>query len=137
MPYKTMNPTTEKIKAAAEGLLFMSESDYPLEVFEPQLQPTGQITDDLLLQWAGKPAGTAIEKTDLAYFFRNQVRDLPEHGPAEKQRAERFRKLQQLLQEELSDATVYRIGNIQVTAMVIGKTKTGEYTGLKTTLIET
>ena len=133
----TMDQSTEKIKAAAKGLLFMSESDYPLDVFIPDTQPAGSITDIVILDWAQKQSGSPIEKQELAYFFRNQVRDLPEHGSEEKGRAERFRNLQKVLQEELIDVTVYRVGTTQITALIIGKTKAGNYAGLKTTLIET
>src|SRR5687768_12763638 len=116
----TMDQSTEKIKAAAEGLLFMSESDYPLEIFTPETRPAGSLSDIVLLEWAQKPAGSLIEKAELQYFFRNQVRDLPEHSPEEKVRAERFRNLQKVLQEELTDVTVYRVGTTQVTALIIG-----------------
>ena len=132
-----MDPTIEKLRNAAFGLYFMSESDFPLEIFTPDTQPPAGLSDLVLLDWAQKPAGSPIEKVELPFFFRNQVRQLPEHSPVEKNRAERFRNLQKVLLEELTDVTVYRIGKTQVSAFIIGKTKEGKYAGLKTTLIET
>lgn len=130
-----MQADLQRIKEASEGLLFMSEADYPFELVhieEPVADP-GQ----KLLTLSGKGEGSPVEKVDLPYFFRNQVRVYPESSPEQRARAQRFERLQQVLGEELTGIEVYRIGTIDIDAYIIGKRKDGRYAGLRTKLIET
>lgn len=130
-----MQADLQKIREASEGLLFMSEADYPFELVymeEPVAAP-----DQKLLALSGKEEGSPLEKVDLPYFFRNQVRVYPESSPEQQARAQRFQRLQQVLQEELTDVEVYRIGTIDIDAFIIGKGKDGRWAGLRTRLIET
>lgn len=130
-----MQAELQKITEASEGLLYMSEADYPFEpvyIEEPVAAP-----DEHLLSLAGKEAGSTIDKVDLPYFFRNQVRVYPESSPDQQARAQRFQRLQQVLEEELSGIEVYRIGEIDIDAFIIGKLKGGRWAGLRTRLIET
>lgn len=132
-----MGNTLEKLKKAAEGLYFMSESDFPFETvgFKPE-KPEAS-TEENLLKSQNLPAGTTIEKQELTYFLRNQTRDLPEFGPEEKARAQKFRELESLFKNEIPDIAVYRIGQVQIDAFLIGKLPDGSLGGLKTRLIET
>ena len=71
------------------------------------------------------------------YFFRNQVKVPFDATGEQKETAERFRQLLQVLSEELSDIAVYRIGAIEIDAYILGRLKDGSYGGLKTKVIET
>ena len=132
-----MENTLEKLKQAAAGLLFMSESDYPLETlgFTPE-KPEAPVQENLL-KHLGLPETTAVETQELPYFFRNHTRDLPEYGDEEKARARKFRELESLLKKEIPDVKVYRIGQTQVDAYIIGKLADGSIGGLQTKQIET
>lgn len=129
--------TLEKIGQAAEGLFFMSESDFPLETvaFKPE-KPDAPVTENLL-QYLEQPVATNVEQQELSYFLRNQTRDLPEFGEEEKARAQKFRDLEALLKQEIPDVAVFRVGQRQVDAFIIGKLADGTLGGLKTKLIET
>jgi hypothetical protein len=129
-----MNTELQQIQQAAQGLFFLSESDYPFEIV--QLQKAGSIENELLAL-ANKPAGTAIEKTTLDYFLRNMTRIDPDASSEQHDTAQRFKHLQEILKEKLSDIHVYRIGHVQIDAFIIGKLKDGSYGGLRTKLIET
>jgi hypothetical protein len=128
-----MHPDLIQIQTAAEGLQMMSESDYPFETF--QWSDTSKTIEEKILEETKHPAGTAIEKISLEYFFRNMTR--PDGSGDDQQTAQRFIALQQLLNEKLSGVEVYRVGIIQVDAFVIGKLGDGSYAGLRTKLIET
>jgi histidine triad (HIT) family protein len=132
-----MENTLEKIQKAADGLLFMSESDNPLEVVSFSAEELGELTPEAVVKAAGKTAGTPVEKQDLTFFFRNQTRDLPEHSDEDKTRAKHFQELENLLKQELKAVEVYRIGKTQVEAYILGKLPDGKIGGLKTLLIET
>lgn len=132
-----MENTLQKLKQAADGLYFMSESDFPFETLGFQPAKPGATVEADLLKHLGLPEGTAVEKQELAFFLRNQTRELPEYGPEEKARAQKFRELEKLLQQEIPDLAVYRIGQVQVDAYLVGELPDGSLGGLKTKLIET
>ncbi len=132
-----MKNTLEKLMKAAEGLFFLSESDYPFEtVAFPVHKPEGSVVENLRI-YLNLPETTPIEIQQLSYFFRNQTRDLPEFGEEEKVIAQRFRDLEILIKQEIPDAEVYRIGQRQIDAYLLGKLPDGTIGGLKTKQIET
>lgn len=125
------------LAAAASGLMFISESDYPLEPVA-LAAPAGLVSvASVLLQHLGLPADTPVQEQDLAYFLRNHTRQAPVFSQEKLERAQRFGHLQQVLEQELRDIKVYRVGNIQVQAFILGRDARGQLSGLKTTLIET
>ena len=132
-----MNATLDKLKKASVGLLFMSESDYPFETvaFSPENLPV--LSESKLLDALNLTAGTKVEKQELTYFFRNMTRDLPEYTAEEKARVIKFQELLNLLQQELKEAAVYRLGERQIDAYILGKLPDGSIGGLKTRQIET
>lgn len=125
----------QKLKEASEGLLYLSEADYPFEIVQLE-EPVGDLRG-ALLSLTGKEPGTPIERVDLNHFLRNQVRVYPESTPGQQARAQRFQRLQQVLQQELSGVEVYRIGEIDIDAFIVGRDKNGKWAGLRTRLIET
>lgn len=130
-----MQADLQKIREASEGLLYLSEADYPLETVYLD-EPVSDL-NRALLSLATKEAGTPIEKVELPYFFRNQVRVYPDSPPEQQARAQRFSRLQQVLEEELTDIAVYRVGETDIDAFIIGKLRNGKWAGLRTRLIET
>lgn len=131
----TMRSDLQRIQEAADGLLFMSESDYPLQVVQLG-QPAGSM-GETLLQFSNKEPGSPIEKQELDYFFRNAARLDPMATPVQQQTAHRFQQLVKVLKEELTEIQVYRIGAIDIDAFIIGRLPDGTYAGLRTKLIET
>ncbi|MBC3539570.1 nuclease A inhibitor family protein [Rufibacter sediminis] len=125
-----------ELEQAAQGLLFVSESEFPLEVFT---LPAGlSITSGAdFLKAFGDSRQPEVEKVTLAYFFRNMGRMSPDQDPAQQITAQRFVALQQWLETNLQEVRVYRVGQIQVQTYVVGKAPDGTWLGLKTTLIET
>lgn len=130
-----MEPGLQKIKDAASGLLYLSESDYPFEVVD--LGGSSSSLEERLLALSGKTKSVQVEQITLEHFLRNMVKVYPGATPGQQQTAQRFQYLQQVLQEELTDINVYRIGSIQVDAFIIGKLNDGTYGGLRTKLVET
>jgi hypothetical protein len=129
-----MNPDLQQIETAAHGLLYMSESDYPLDLVVLD-GISGNIEEKI--KGLNLSSQGPVEKVSLDYFFRNMVRSGPDAPTEQKESARRFQVLGQLLKEKLHDVQVYRIGSIQVTAYIIGRLSDGSYAGLKTTVIET
>lgn len=124
----------DKIKNAATGLVYISETDHPFEVFE---LPTGTLTAQQLLTALKREPGTKTETQDLDYFFRNMVRTYEGATQEEEQHAERFRQLKVVLQQTLHNITVYRLGEVSIDAVITGIATDGRTIALRTKLVET
>lgn len=123
------------LQSLTKGLVFMSESDAPLEPVS-YAAPAGSLTDAALLKLLGEPAGTKVETQELTVFLRNHTADDGVLGdPAQ---ANRFKSLQMFMKQELNETKVYRIGTgPQVHAYALGNTGAGQLVGFKTVLTET
>ncbi|MBD1396203.1 nuclease A inhibitor family protein [Pontibacter sp. JH31] len=126
-----------ELKEATNGLLMMSETDAPFEFFHEENFKNEALNKETVLKMAAMPADYPVEVVELAYFFRNMTHARPEQGEAGMQQAKRFEELQKKLRELLQDVKVYRIGETQILALILGRTPAGEITGLKTMLVET
>ncbi len=122
----SQHPVVEALQKASKGLQFTSETEAG---FEPFLWEGGdKLTKDRLLELAGAEKGTAVEDDTLDRFFRA----VPPEDKA------KFDKLAKALQEQLSDVKVYRVGDEpEKDVYIVGKTKDGQWAGLKTTVVET
>ncbi|WP_210489867.1 nuclease A inhibitor family protein [Rufibacter aurantiacus] len=130
-----MSTLLQDLAQAAQGLLFISEIEAPLEPFTLPAGTSIQTPADFL-NAIGKPDQPAEEVT-LTYFLRNMVRTYPEQDHTQQAVAQRFMALQGWLETHLQEIRVYRIGQVQVQAYAVGKTPEGSWLGLKTTLVET
>lgn len=120
------DPVFDALWKASNGLRYTSETDAELEPFV--WERGGELTPQRLRQQAGAAADTAIEETTLKSFFRA----VPSEDKA------RFRKLAQVLQEQLAEIKVYKLGEeAEKEVYIIGKTPDGRLAGLKTTVVET
>ena len=124
----------EKIAAAAEGLEYMSETDHPFEI--SMLPGEGDVVPRLL-QAFRRDAGTNVETQDLAYFFRNMVKTYEGATEEDLARAERFKKLQAMLEQTLRGLVVYRLGEVTIDAVITGALPDGRVVALRTKLVET
>ncbi len=127
--------TLAQVQKLAEGLVFRSESDAPLDAVS-YAAPTGELSDAQLLQALGEPADAKVEKVELTHFLRNHTADSGKAGS--ESNANRFKALQFYLKQELDGTQVYRIGTgPQVHAYALGRDVAGRLAGFKTVLTET
>jgi hypothetical protein len=131
------NEITEKLKQASDGLLMISESEYPLEVFLWPNQVQEPLTNQKLLQLTGHPEETLVEELEIDYFFRNCAVEKEWHDEIQKQDVQKFQKLVTTLKDNLTGIKVYRLGAIDVDVYIVGKTSSGDLTGIFTKVIET
>jgi hypothetical protein len=121
--------------AAADGLLVMSESDYPLTPF--RWPGPGPLTAEALLIQLGLPPDTAVEVRDLDAFFGPLATDQEWFDDDQRATSARFAVLRDRIAALLTDVHVYRLGQIEIAAIIVGLDAAGEYIGLQTTQIET
>lgn len=124
----------EQLNELSSGLYFLSESEYPFEMVNFGSLPANSDVPSLLRQrLISMSPDTKLEVEDLAYFFRNHT----DADLVDEQTAQRFLQLQTFMMQHLQDIKVYRVGERRITVLILGKTASGDYAGLKTVVIET
>jgi hypothetical protein len=129
-----------ELEKAADGLLFPSESDYPLQAFlwlRSEVGAGALVTPEELLKYKGYAADTAVEAVDFERFFRNVIQEEDWHEEEERASARRFRALVETLQRNLSDLKVFKVGRRKRDVYVVGRTPADDFAGFSTTVVET
>lgn len=124
-----------ELKSATEGLLFMSESDYPFETVCWQELP--EISAEFLRRQAGVADDALVETASVDDFFRVAVSDESQMSQASRATAVKYRQLVKIIKENLEDPKVYRVGSVNIAVYIVGRNETGNWLGLSTRVVET
>ena len=125
----------QQLQQASQGLLWLSESDYPFEIV--YWQEKNLIIEEKLIQNSNNNSDKTIETITLESFLKSATRERDWHDRAEKEEVSRYQTLVKLLQEKLTDVKVYRVGEIEIDVYILGKTESGAICGLSTKVVET
>lgn len=128
---------TEQLTKACDGLLMMSESDYPFEVFLWPGQAQEALTDAKLLQLTKHSQDSPVEIVDLDNFFHHSVEEKDWQDKKQKNIAKKFQGLVETLKANLTDIKVYYVGKINRDVYIIGKTQSNDLAGISTKVVET
>lgn len=131
----TSSDIVDKLKQASNGLQFMSEADYPFEVFQWVCQEP--LTASTVIQRTGHTPDTPVEVVPLDEFFQNATQEEDWHNEEEKETVKRYQCLVKTLKQSLSDIQVYRLGTVVLDVYIVGKTPSGDLAGLSTKVVET
>jgi Nuclease A inhibitor-like protein len=160
-----MNTTNrvDTFKAAVEGLLWMSESDYPFEVSSYQMDAA--MTPEQLLTMGDRSSDTPVVVQSVAEFFapvlsriqgmepvaegslESLATDLKEPPPPDQaavatdaepaSQDQRLMALMAMINATLTDAIVYRVGEIEIDIYIVGRVSPEEWLMISTRAIET
>ena len=125
----------KKIAAAADGLSWMSETDHPLEAL--RWEGGAELTHEFLRGLTGHDSSAPVEERTAEEFFRAAASEPEWKQGAALETARRFQALARLLDAELSELKVYRVGEIDLTVYVVGRGPSGAWLGLRTRVVET
>jgi len=125
----------DELKRATDGLLMMSESDYPFDIVH--IDGKTSLTHQDLRNLVGKDINDPVSLTEVENFFRTSTSEAAWKNESQIATARRFQKIVRLFQEELKETRVYKIGNIDITVLILGKSPQGNWLGLSTRVIET
>ena len=128
-------PAIKKLEAATQDLLMPSESDEPFRAVYWPLEKA-QLTDSEIAFYAAESAEAPVTKQSVADFFENAAAVEAWMDDEEKATAKRFQDLVETIGAELEKPQVYRIGEREITAAIIGKLA-GGFGGLVTKIVET
>lgn len=125
----------KKLATACEGLLWLSESDYPWEVIYWQ-DVTNCDRPTLLQRYSYHPETKVVTKT-VDSFFAPAIQEQEWHEATEKAETKRYQNLYNLLKENLQDVRVYLVGEVEIDVYVLGKIDDNAVAGLSTKIVET
>jgi hypothetical protein len=114
----------------------MSESDEPFEVVQLE-KPAGAFRATEAFLVANRPSNSRVQEQRLDDLFGELAQDHDWHGKAETEDVRRYRDLWQFFRDRLADATVFRLGEVQVDIIIIGRAADGRWVGVKTRAVET
>lgn len=135
IPKLDVPPAIAKLEAATSGLLMPSESDEPFRIVYGPLEKS-EITSSEIALYLTENADATVEKQSVDKFFSNATKVEDWMDDEEKSNAKRFEKLVETIKSELEKPSVYRIGEREITAAIIGKIA-GGFGGVVTVVIET
>ncbi len=125
----------DQLKAASRDLVFISESDYPFDVF--LWQDMTSVTSEKVLQQTDHPQDTPVEIVPFDSFFKQATTVEDWQSSEEQETAKKYQALVLILKNNLSNLQVYRLGTIEINVYIFGQTSTGDLVGLSTLVVET
>lgn len=124
------------LKEATKGLLYTSETDAPFEIVHWPAE--GDSLDaKKVLQLSGHQPNAPVETMSVDEFFKDLTKNQSWFGAEEKAAAKKYQKLQAVIQQQLTDPQVYRVGEIQIDIFIVGRSAQGDWAGVKTKAVET
>ena len=125
----------DQLRNASQGLVWVSESEYPFEVFHWDNADT--LVPALVLEHAGYLPDTLIEVQQLDEFFLEATTQQDWHNEEEKAIVKNYQKLVTTLKQNLNSIEVYRIGTTEIDIYIVGTIASGNLAGLKTRVVAT
>lgn len=129
------NSLSEKIRRVCAGLYYISETD--AEIFPFEGTPAQAVTKENLLPQIGEKPDAPVEERDFTEFFARLTALQDWFGDEEKQTAAKFSDLKKLLEENLKDLKVFKVGRIEIEIYAVGLDAQGKLAGIKTKAVET
>lgn len=127
-----------EVMAAAEGLVYSSESDRPFEWFELPGGAAGwPYGADEFARRIGAAAGAPVEERTLDRFFKPHIETVDPLDTRAQEIRPRYEALKKLLATRLGEVRVFRIGRIEIDCYVVGDDGRGNVAGVRTVAVET
>jgi hypothetical protein len=131
----------DKLSDAVKDLYYISETDAPFEPFvwhaETGAEGFSSVNAADVLHFAEKLPETPIQEQTLADFFRFPATEQDWHTDEDKKTVRRFQKLQKLLETNLKDPKVFKLGEVELDVYIVGVDADGNLAGVKTQAVET
>ena len=133
--HKESEKLFNRIAAACEGLVYVSEIDSPVTPYAAS--ETNSNLPDVILEYTGRPSNDHVEEALFDDLFDRLTAKRDWHGERENERTKKFLELRELLEEHLTDLKVFRLGRIQIDIFAVGLDKNDLLMGVSTKAVET
>jgi hypothetical protein len=125
----------EKINRAVEGLYYISETDAEILPFAGG--KADEVSKEKILIQAEYSNNLNVEERDFTEFFERLIKIQDWFGEEETENARRFAELKDLLEQNLRDLKVFKIGSIKLDVYAVGLNNEDILMGIKTKAVET
>lgn len=123
----------ERIKKVSEGLYYISETDAEILLFVGE--EAEAVNAEIILKQTKSNA--PVEERDFEDFFK-RLTDLQEwFGEREIENANKFAELKRILQKNLRNIKVFKVGRIEIDIYIVGLDRQNILTGIQTKAVET
>lgn len=131
----TSETLAEHIKNACEGLYYISETDAEIEPFVGQTSKS--VTAAEILEQTDNAADSAVEERNFSDFFGRLTKTDDWFGDEEKANALKFISLKEVLEKNLRELKVFKVGKIRLDVYVVGLDENDKLLGIKSKAVET
>lgn len=123
----------ERLKKASKEILYISETDAEILPF------VGEKAEAVNAETVLKQTRTdaPVEERDFEEFFKRLTSLQEWFGDEEIENANRFAKLKEILQKNLKDIKVFKIGTVEINIYIVGLDQQNILTGVQTKAVET
>jgi hypothetical protein len=118
------------LQTLTKDLLFISESEYPWKVVY-----LGKNKQEALNQLPFEVKNA--QEITLEKLLKNHIKEENWYGEEELSVAKKYQNLQNLLQEQVTDVSTYRYGEIEIHIYVVMRLPNDEWLTIKTISVET
>ncbi|PSB11016.1 nuclease [Pleurocapsa sp. CCALA 161] len=125
----------EQLELATKDLLWLSETEYPMQVV--YWQDENNFTQETLLQQHNYSPDTKITTKEFAAFFTAATKQETWHNEAEQAQVKKYQALVNLMTENLTNIKVYLLGEIEIVAYILGTTQHKAIAGVTTQIVAT
>lgn len=125
----------EQIKNASKGLYYISETDAEILPFTGS--KADSVTKEEVLRQTNSQTDVNVEEREFGEIFARLTKMQDWFGDEEKATAERFSALKDLLEKNLRDLKVFKIGSIDIDIYFVGLDAENNLMGIQTKAIET
>lgn len=112
-----------ELKKAAKGITYVSETDSPVRAFNWK-DDGDSLTAEKVLELSKADPSSKVEEVTPDDFFSTQ-----DEGE--------YASLRQAIGDHLGEVRAFRVGDVNVSYYVVGKTKQGEWAGVWAKAVET
>ena len=129
------NNLLEQIKKASEGLYYISETDAEITPFAGSVAES--VSKEEILRQTKNAFDTPIEERNFAEIFKRLTKIQDWYGEEETAAVAKFVVLKELLEKNLRDLKVFRIGETELDIYVVGLDAEDNLLGIETKAVET
>ena len=125
----------EQLAEIVDGLIYIRETDAAITPFAGKTADA--VTKENLASQIGPSGTTNVEEKDFNKFFAPLVKFQDWFGEDERKMTEKFVRLKDLLQQNLRDLKVFRLGKKEIDIFVVGLDQENILRGIQTKAVET
>lgn len=123
-----------QLEDACKGLIYISETDAQVTPF---ISKNIAVDREAAIKHLTTGSDGSISEVEFSQFFVRLTTVKDWYGERETMRAKKFLDLQKLIEENLSDRKVFRIGDVRITIYAVGFDSEGRLAGVTTNVVET